>query len=61
MCVYWKLLQFKLHVSQIVFKKFEKKYFKEVSSIIAHIIKIYEEFKCLLGISQTSTCNLIIE
>ena len=54
-------LLFELQVSQIIPKKSQKIYFKCLRSIIAHILKMEEDCKYLLGIIQTSTCNLIIK
>ena len=54
-------LLFELQVSQMISKKSSKIYFKCTHSIIAHIMKMKENFKCLIGIIPTSTCNLNIK
>ena len=52
-------VQFKLYVSQIILKKNHKTLFKYPCSSIDCILKIDENFKCLLGIIQTSTYSLV--
>ena len=54
-------LLLELQVSQIISKKSQKIYFKCLCSIIAHILKMEKDCKYLLGIIQTSTCNLNIK
>ena len=46
---------------KLFLKKSQKIYFKCLRSIIAHILKMEEDCKYLLGIIQTSTCNLNIK